>query len=134
MPPRASTRNPVDIGAAGVGSLSVETLVEIGRVVLSSGEADALILHGFGRAGFVRDETPVGLRIYMELEKQAMRGYDGLQQEFGKPVVLGCHHSAFESQAVSDLQSEGIRIHHRLDEIAQILFRMYEYWRRLQED
>ena len=134
MPPRASTRNPVDIGAAGVGSLSVETLVEIGRVVLSSGEADALILHGLGRAGFVRDETPGGIRIYIELEKQAMRGYNGLQQEFGKPVVLGCHHSPFESQAVSDLQSEGVRIHHRLDEIAQILFRMYEYWRRLPGD
>ena len=133
MPPRASTRNPVDIGAAGVTAFSVERLVEMGRVVLASGEADALILHGLGRAGFVRDGTPRGKEIFMELEKQAMRGYNGLQREFGKPVVLGSYHSSWESQAVSDLQGEGIRVHHRLEEIAQILFRMYEYWRRLQE-
>ena len=133
MPPRASTRNPVDIGAAGVTAFSVERLIEMGRVVLASGEVDALVLHGLGRAGFVRDGTPRGKEIFMELEKQAMRGYNGLQQEFGKPVILGSHHSSWESQAVSDLQSEGIRVHHRLDEIAQILFRMYEYWRRLQE-
>jgi acyl-CoA synthetase (NDP forming) len=133
MPPRASTRNPVDIGAAGVSSFSVESLIEMGRVILSSGDVDALILHGLGRAGFVRDGTPRGKQIFLELEKQAMRGYNGLQQEFRKPVVLGSHHSSWESQAVSDLQSEGVRLHHRLDEIAQILFRMYEYWRRLQE-
>ena len=133
MPPRASTRNPVDIGAAGVTAFSVERLVEMGRVVLASGEVDALILHGLGQAGFVRDGTPRGKEIFMELEKQAMRGYNGLQQEFGKPVILGSYHSSWESQAVSDLQSEGIRVHHRLEEIAQILFRMYEYWRRLQE-
>lgn len=133
MPPRASTRNPVDIGAAGFTAFSVEKLVEMGRAVLASGEVDALILHGLGRAGFVRDGTPRGKEIFMELEKQAMRGYNSLQQEFGKPVVLGSYHSSWESQAVSDLQSEGIRIHHRLEEIAQILFRMYEYWRRLQE-
>jgi acyl-CoA synthetase (NDP forming) len=132
MPPRASTRNPVDIGAAGFTAFSVERLVEMGRVVLASGEVDALILHGLGRAGFVRDGTPRGKEIFMELEKQAMRGYNSLQQEFGRPVLLGSYHSSWESQAVSDLQSEGIRIHHRLEEIAQILFRMYEYWRRLQ--
>jgi acetyltransferase len=133
MPPRASTRNPVDIGAAGVTAFSVERLIEMGRVILSSGEVDALILHGLGRAGFVRDGTPRGKEIFMELEKQAIRGYNGLQQEFGKPVILGSHHSSWESQAVSDLQSEGIRVHHRLDEIAHILFRMYEYWRKRPE-
>ena len=133
MPPRASTRNPVDIGAAGVTAFSVERLIEMGRVVLASGEVDALILHGLGRAGFVRNGTPRGKEIFMELEKQAMRGYNGLQEEFRKPVVLGSHHSSWESQAISDLQSEGIRVHHRLDEIAQILFRMYEYWRKKQE-
>jgi acyl-CoA synthetase (NDP forming) len=130
MPLRASTRNPVDIGAAGVTAFSVEKLMEMGRVILSSDEVDALILHGLGRAGFVRNESPLGRKIFLELEKKVMRGYNGLQQEFGKPVILGSCHSSWESQAIFDLQGEGVRLHHRLDEIAQILFRMYEYWRR----
>jgi hypothetical protein len=62
-----------------------------------------------------------------------MRGYDGLQQEFRKPVILGSHHSSWESQAVSDLQGEGLRVLNRVDEIAQMLFRMYEYWRKIPE-
>jgi acyl-CoA synthetase (NDP forming) len=131
MPPRASTSNPVDIGAAGAMTLSAEKLVEIGRVIVTSGEVDALILHGLGRSGFVRNETPVGRKIWLELEKQVMRGYDKLQQQFCKPVILGSHHSSSESEAISDLLGEGLRVLNRLDEIAQILFRMYEYWRKI---
>ena len=78
-------------------------------------------------------EPPVGRKSSLELEKQVMRGYDGLQQEFRRPVILGSHHSSWESQAISDLQGEGLRVLHRLDEIAQILFRMYEYWRKMPE-
>jgi len=133
MPPRASASNPVDIGAAGPLALSAERLIEIGRVIAASGEVDALILHGLGRAGFVRDETPVGRKIWLDLEKQAMRGYDRLQQEFGKPVILGSHHPSWESQTISELQGEGLRVLNRLDEIAQILFRMHEYWRKIPE-
>jgi len=131
MPPRASASNPVDIGAAGPMALSAETLIEIGRVIVASDEVDALILHGLGRAGFVRNKTPVGRKLWQELEKQVMRGYDGLQQEFRKPVILGSHHTSWESQTISDLQGEGVRVVNRLDDIAQILFRMYEYWRKV---
>ena len=133
MPPRASTSNPVDIGAAGATDFPAERLIEIGRVILASGEVDALILHGLGRAGFVRNETSVGRKLWLELEKQVMRGYDRLQQEFRKPVILGSHHPSWESQTISELQGEGIRVLNRLDEIAQILFRMYEYWRKIPE-
>jgi len=133
MPPRASTSNPVDIGAAGPTALSAERLIEIGRVIIASGEVDALILHGLGRAGFVRNETPAGRKIWLEVEKQVMRGYDGLQQEFHKPVILGSHHSCWESQTISELQGEGLRVLNRLGEIAQILSRMYEYWRKIPE-
>jgi acyl-CoA synthetase (NDP forming) len=131
MPPRASASNPVDIGAAGPMTLSAERLIEIGRVIFASGEVDALILHGLGRAGVVRNETLGGGKIWLDMEKQVMRGYDGLQQEFCKPVILGSHHSSWESQAISDLQGEGVRVLSRLDEIAQMLYRMYEYWRKI---
>jgi acyl-CoA synthetase (NDP forming) len=133
MPPRASASNPVDIGAAGAMALSAEKLIDIGRVIVASGEVDALILHGLGRAGVVRNEASVGWKIWLALEKQVMRGYDRLQQEFRKPVILGSHHSMLENQAISDLQGEGIRVLNRLDEIAQVLFRMYEYWRKIPE-
>jgi len=133
MPLRASTSNPVDIGAAGTMVLSAERLIEIGRVIVASGEVDALILHGLGRADFVRNDGPTGRRISLEFEKQVMRGYDRLQQEFRKPVILGSHHSSWESQTISELQGEGLRVLNRLDEIAQMLFRMYEYWRKIPE-
>jgi len=128
MPSRASTRNPVDVGAAGFTNLPMDKIVEMGRVVLSSGEVDSLILHGFGRPGLVREDSPLKRKILLEMEKQVMRGYHELQQEVGKPILLGSCHTVWESQAISDLQSEGIRIYHRLDEIAQILFRLYKYW------
>ena len=133
MPPRAYASNPVDIGAAGPMALPAERLVEIGRVIVTSGEVDALILHGLGRADFIRNDPPAGRRNPLDFEKQVMRGYDGLQQKFRKPVILGSHHSSWESQAVSDLQGEGLRVLNRVDEIAQMLFRMYEYWRKIPE-
>jgi acyl-CoA synthetase (NDP forming) len=133
MPLRAYASNPVDIGAAGPMELPAERLVEIGRVVVASGQVDALILHGLGRADFIRNDPPAGRRDSLEFEKQVMRGYDGLQQEFRKPVILGSHHSSWESQAISDLQGEGLRVLNRVDEIAQMLFRMYEYWRKIPE-
>jgi hypothetical protein len=112
-------------------ALSAERLIEIGRVIIASGEVDALILHGLGRADFVRNETPAGGMIWLEMEKQVMRGYDRLQQEFRKPVILGSHHSSWESQTISELQGEGVRVLNRLDKIAQMLFRMYKYWRKI---
>ncbi len=130
MPPRASTRNPVDVGAAGIAAFSVDQVIEMGRVTLASGEVDALVLHGFGRRGFIGEDASPGRKLFLELEKKIMRGYHGLQQEFGNPVILGSGHASWESQAISELQNEGIRSYHRLDEIAQILFRMYEYWRK----
>ena len=133
MPPRASTKNPVDIGAAGVSAFSVEALVEMGRVLLSSGEVDALVFHGFGRPGFIREGTPRGRQLFLKMEKEVLRRYNGLQQEAGKPVILGSRLSAWESQAIFDLQGEGVRFLHRLDAIAHILFWMKTYWGKIVE-
>ena len=131
VPPRAYVSNPVDIGAAGPMALPAERLVEIGRVIVASGEIDALVLHGLGRADPVRNSPPCGERNSLEFEKQVMRGYAGLEQEFRKPVILGSYHSSWESRAISDLQDEGFRVVHRVDEIAQMLSRMYEYWMKI---
>jgi acyl-CoA synthetase (NDP forming) len=132
MPVRASTRNPVDIGAAGFVNLSLDGVIQMGRLILSSPDIQALILYGFGRPGLVTEDTSPGRKLFLELEKQLMRSYHVLQQEMDKPVILGCCSSKWGSQAVFDLEQEGFRIHHRLDEISQILSRMYRYWERKQ--
>ena len=120
MPPRASTKNPVDIGAAGM-FLEVQPLVNIGREVLASGEVDALVLHGLGQPGLIGDESSDGERIYLEIEKQVMRAYQKLEGEFKRPVMVGARFGPLESQAVHDLTHEGVRVYERIDEISQIL-------------
>ena len=133
IPARASVRNPVDIGATGFVQLSVESLVDMGRKMLSSGEVDALIFHGLGRPGVAGEKTHAGRKFFLQMEKEVMTGYDRLQTETGRPVIIGSTLSPWESQAVHDLNQVGVRIHHRVDEIALILSLMHGYWRRLQK-
>lgn len=124
MPQRASVKNPVDIGAAGETALAEER-VELGRVMLESGEVDALIIHGMGRPGMLTAEAPDELKIFINFEKKILRSFSELEKETDKPVFIGSHFSIWESQTVCDLNKEGIRIYDRLDVIAQLLSRMY---------
>jgi hypothetical protein len=133
MPERASTKNPVDMGATGFTHLSVESLVDMGRITLSSGEVDTLIFHGLGRAAMdPAERTPPWKKSMFRMEKDVLVGYSGLQAEFGRPVMIGSALSQWESPAVHDLHEAGIRVYHRLDEMALILSLMYGYWRRRQ--
>jgi len=127
MPLRASTKNPVDIGAAGF-QFSVEGIVTIGKEVLSSGNIDALILHGFGRPGMHTENTPDAMKFFAEIEKQVIEGYGALEGETGIPVMVGSNFSPWESQVIHDLNAKNIRIYNRLDDIAEILRLMSEYW------
>jgi acyl-CoA synthetase (NDP forming) len=131
MPPRASTRNPVDIGAAGPASFGVETIVEMAREVLTSGEVDAFVLHGMGRPGMLQDGTAEARKFFLEFEKQVMRACYELQMQTARPVVIASSFSRWESQAVHDLCEEGVRIFHGLDEIARVLARVSRYWGKL---
>jgi acetate---CoA ligase (ADP-forming) subunit alpha len=126
MPIRASVKNPVDIGASGL-FFDSQLLITMGREILQSGEADALILHGMGRPGMLDENAPHRLRIFLEINKEIVRGYVELEKEFGVPVLIGSIFSSNESQVTYDLNQEGIRVYDRLDEIAQILSRMYRY-------
>jgi acyl-CoA synthetase (NDP forming) len=129
MPVRASVRNPVDIGASGL-FFNKELLIGLGREILTSGEANALILHGMGRPGMLDEDAPERLRLFLEINKEVMRGYVELEKNFGIPVLIGSIYAPGESQANHDLNEEGIRIYDRLDEIAQILSRMLRYYSR----
>jgi hypothetical protein len=44
--------------------------------------------------------------------------------------MIGSIYAPWESQVTHDLNKEGIFIYDRLDETAQILSRLYGYWRR----
>ncbi len=129
LPPRASTRNPVDWGASGLFS-SVEVLLRLSREILESGEVDALVVHGFGQPGMHNEDTPPDMKVFLEIEKQMMEGVQSLEKETEIPILIGSHHSLWESQAIFDLNRKGVRIYNRLDEIAQLLSLMYLYGRR----
>jgi acyl-CoA synthetase (NDP forming) len=120
MPTRASTRNPVDIGASGL-YLDVTAMVAIGQTMLASGEVDALVLHGLGRPGMSGPDTSDSARIFMEIEKQVIIGYHDLEHRYGIPVVIGNPFSIWESQVVADLNQVGIRTVGRIDDIAHLL-------------
>jgi len=87
-------------------------------------------MHGFGRPGLHDENTPVEMKAFCEIEKQMMKAVQSLEKEMGIPVLIGSHHSIWESQAMFDLNAQGIRIYNRLDEIAQLLSLMLEYGRR----
>lgn len=120
MPVRASTRNPVDIGASGL-YYDADLMVRLGEEIITSGEADAMVLHGVGRAGFVTEETPEPRKIFAEINKKIIRGFHALEKEANRPVLVAGRHGVLRSQEVHDVAEEGIRVCTRLDEIAWIL-------------
>lgn len=128
MPRRASTRNPIDIGAIGQFP-PVDTVQSIGREVLSSGEVDALILHGVGLPGMLKEDALSTNQPFLEMERQMILGFNSLEKEINRPVLIGNHASLWESQAIFDMNQLGIRIYQRIDEIAQLLSLMYIYWK-----
>jgi acyl-CoA synthetase (NDP forming) len=127
MPDRASTRNPVDIGASGL-FFDADILLGLGREILQSGEVDGLILHGMARPGMLGVNAPERLKVFFEINKSVMKGYNDLEKETGLPVLIGSIFTPWESQAAHDLNESGIRIYNRIDETAQLLSLMYEYW------
>jgi acyl-CoA synthetase (NDP forming) len=131
MPIRASTRNPIDVGASGY-TLSVDTLVAIGREILISDEVDALIIHGMGTPGIHDEKTPDVMLYFCEMEKEIMQRYQALEEETHRPVLIGSHYTPWISQAIRDVNEMGIRVYHRLDEIAQLLSLMYYRWETVQ--
>jgi len=132
MPSRASTRNPVDIGASGL-FFETDILIALGRVILSSGEVDALILHGMGNPGMLGKDAPTRLKLFLDIDKRVIQGFNDLERETGLPVLIGSIFTPWESQVVYDLNERGIRIYNRLDETAKLLSLMYEYWKTKQK-
>ena len=128
MPERASIKNPIDFGASGE-YLATDFLLALAREILKTGEVDALILHGVGRPGMHAEDTPEEWKIFLDVEKRQIMGFTDLEKELGVPVFIGSHYNPWESQVVSDLNKNGIRIYNRLNEVAQVLYALQLYWK-----
>jgi len=125
----ASMRNPVDFGASGL-FLSVDTPLALSRKILSSGEVDALIMHGIGRPEKHTKDPPDEWKVFLDIQKQEILGLNDLEKKTSIPVLIGSHYSPWESQVIWDLNKQGIRIYNNLYETAQLLSFMYDYWGR----
>ena len=101
MPSRASIRNPVDFGASGL-FFSVDTPIALSREVLSSGEVDALIVHGIGRTGMHTEDTTDEWRLFLDITKQQIQGLNALEKETGL--------SNEEIDAIDPLLEEALRL------------------------
>ena len=123
---RASPKNPVDFGASGKFT-ETDFLLSLGREILCSGEVDALILHGFGRAGMHSQETEALKQIH-DIQTQQILGFNDLEREMGLPVFIGNHHSLWESRIISELNKQGLRVYSRLHDMAWLLSAMVQYW------
>jgi len=126
MPERASVKNPLDFGASGQ-FLAVDFPVSLARAILASKEVDALVLHGIGRPGMHSADTGEEWKIMLEIEIQQVSKMCALEKETGIPVLVGSHYSPWESQAISDLNKQGLRVYNRLHEIAWLMRAMHEY-------
>jgi hypothetical protein len=128
LPGRASVRNPADFGASGL-FLSQETPISLAREILASGDVDALVVHGIGRPGMHDAHTSPEMKIFLEIEKNQIKGICELQKEFDLPVLIGSYYNPWQSQAVHELNEDGIRVYNRLTEIAQLLAILHAYQR-----
>ena len=85
-----------------------------------------------GAAGMLGKDAPPNLKLFLDINKRVIQGFVDLEKETGLPVLIGSIFTPWESQIVYDLNEQGIRIYDRLDETAQLLSLMYEYWKRRQ--
>jgi acyl-CoA synthetase (NDP forming) len=132
LPQRASTKNPVDLGAAGMMSLTMDKLLSLAKVIFTSREVDALILHGLGRPLMLKDGWQT-MKLYMDFEKDIIAAFHALQEEYQKPMMIVNHFNIYEAQAVADVNDMGIRVYNRLEDVSRILSRMHLYWKRRNE-
>ncbi len=126
LPSRASSKNPIDFGASGKFS-ETGFLLSLGREVALSGEVDAVVFHGFGRAGMELEDKEAP-RLSRAVEKSQILGFSDIERETGLPVLIGNHHGPWESRTISELNEEGVRVYTRLHDIAWMLSAMAGYW------
>jgi acyl-CoA synthetase (NDP forming) len=129
FPVRASTRNPIDFGAAG-GSLPPDVRSALLRELVDSGEFDALLAHGLCMSGHVTEESPPERKFFVEYQKSFIREAVALGHEKGVVVLPVSHLTGQESQIYKDTTEGGIPVYNRADDAAAILAALRSYTAR----
>ncbi|MFH1489652.1 MAG: CoA-binding protein [Pseudomonadota bacterium] len=120
FPSRASTKNPIDFGAAGE-TFEIEKRVRIIECLLSSPELDAVIIHGYGQIGLTSESLPDWVTKWQEEEEEVLRKAVRLMGTYAKPLLIGSHITHFESATIRNLVMGGIPVYNRLEDIIDIL-------------
>jgi len=126
MPERASVRNPVDFGAAA-GSISFETRLEILRTLLACDTIGAVVLHGHGMPGFIREDSHSYMRQRFQEDRAMIRSVKKLQESYQKPVFLATAMTPLESQLIQETAAEGIRFQHCLQDVSAVIAALRDY-------
>jgi len=129
MPYWASTRNPVDLGAAGA-SMWVGGWIAPAEELVAADEIDGVLVHGFGQSGFMGDDPSAGLGI-AQMEGEMIRGIYDLIPRYGKPLMVCSYFSESDSRTIDLIAGEGKRIFHDVEDAAAVLGSMYTYYSRL---
>ncbi|MDY6845076.1 MAG: CoA-binding protein [Thermodesulfobacteriota bacterium] len=132
MPYWASTRNPIDLGAAG-RSLDRNGQVQAIKLLISSDEFDGVIVHGFGSLGFRNDDAASGMLAPTKDEEDLLREIFDLIQKYNKPILVCNYFSEHESETIQNIVKDGKRVYQDVDDAATILSCMYKYYSRRKE-
>ena len=130
MPYWASTRNPVDLGAAG-GSKWIGGGAMVAEELLYSDEVDGLLVHGFGHAGFMGNDPSADLGMAYQVEERMLRKISELIPSYDKPILVCSYFSESDSEAIDTIVREGTRVYHDVEDAATALASLYRYYCRL---
>ena len=129
MPYRASVKNPVDVGAAGI-SLDMDAWVSIVDALLSTESIDGLVVHGLGRIGVDFNALPDQMRDFQKVEEAFLRKTVEIMRTYEKPLVIGSVMSHHESLTVRNLLRDGILCFTRLADISNLLSMLLRFHQR----
>lgn len=123
MPYWASTRNPIDIGAAGrsPGETGHLKLIE---ALLASEEIDAVIVHGMGQIGFRTERMPLVFRV----EEETIRAAFELIPKYNKPLMICSQFTQDDSGVIRSLIEEGRRFYHDIEDMTTVLASLHTYY------
>jgi acyl-CoA synthetase (NDP forming) len=118
LPPRASTRNPIDTAGGEQDLWAYERIL---RIVLGSGEADAALLTGYF-GGYGQDEN-LG-----ERELEVARALPRVAADTGQPLVA--HTMYARSPAAAALRAGGVPVYREIEAAARTLARLAAWGER----
>ena len=129
IPPWASLKNPVDIGAAFGEISDPSKTLKMVDIVLSHEEIDGLVIYGLGRLGMMGRKRPE----YDSLVTAEVELLDQMCQtakRHAKPLLI-CSLFGAESLTFKALMKRGLVFYRDIEEVATVLAALHSYYRFL---